>query len=421
LTVYADDAPRRRSARAISRVLPADRATRGLSLAVLINTSGNGLYITAAALFYTRGIGLSISKVGVGLTVAGVIGWSGAIVGGRLADRYGCREVCILLLLAETVSFASLDLVHSVGELIVVAAIATASIQAYAAAQGALIGRVGGRDVVVLRAYQHSVNNLGVALGTGAAGIVIAINTAAAYKVMMLANAASFLGAALMLAIFVPTQSVIPRPSGNSTRAPLRDIGYLSVTAINSVLCLQFLVFTFPLPLWVATHTSAPTWIVSPLLLINTGLIIVLQVRFAKGTQHTDAAARAVRRAGIVLALAMAAYALAAGVSLWLAILVLLAAAILHTIGELWQQSGAFNLSYGLAQEHAIGEYQGIFALGVGVSRVLGPATLIALCLNLGVTGWLALGCLFGLTGLVAPGVIRWADRRRFQLAEAPS
>ena len=101
---------------------------------------------------------------------------------------------------------------------------------------------------------------------------------------------------------------------------------------------------------------------------------------------------------------------------------ILLAAVITHTIGELLQSAGAFGVSYGLAPEAALGEYLGVYGLGIGICRAVAPGILAATCLAHGRSGWLLIGVLFLLSGLASPLLVGWADRdhRRDTAIAAP-
>ena len=87
-----------------------------------------------------------------------------------------------------------------------------------------------------------------------------------------------------------------------------------------------------------------------------------------------------------------------------------------HPIGELWQAAGGFELSFTLAPPHAVGQYQGLFGMGLGLGVTLGPAVLIALCITWGTPGWWVVGGLFAVTGLAVPAVVRWAEREQVQV-----
>lgn len=384
----------------------------------LVNTAGDGLYIAGSALFFTRGLGLPVAKVGLGLTCAGIVGLTAGIPLGRLADRRGPREVLIAIQLVQAAAIGSYVLVgRSLWAFILVATVCIAGMQGADAAKGALVGRLASDDPVGLRALLQSVSNIGISVGTVLAGFALAAGTHLAYQSLMLGDAASFLGGALLL---LPVPRTRPAASTEHEASPsqwlaVRDRPYVALAAANGLMALQYFVLAFAMPLWVIGHTRAPRWLVSPMLLSNTVLIVLLQVRASRTARTAAGGGRAIRRAGVVLAVAMVLYSLASGVGKPTAVLVLLAALVAHSVGELLQSAGAFGVSYGLAPKRALGEYLGVYGLGIGVCRAVAPGVLAATCLAHGRNGWLVLAALFMISGLVTPSLVRWAghDRRR--------
>ena len=93
--------------------VPAPGNLRTLAWATLVNTVGSGLWLAGVALFLTRGVGLSATSVGLGLTIAGLIGLSASVPLGRLADRWDPRSLRAVLQLAQAAVAASYLLVHS--------------------------------------------------------------------------------------------------------------------------------------------------------------------------------------------------------------------------------------------------------------------------------------------------------------------
>jgi hypothetical protein len=164
------------------------------------------------------------------------------------------------------------------------------------------------------------------------------------------------------------------------------------------------------MPLWVIGHTKAPRWLISPMLLTNTALIVLFQVRFSRSAKTPVGGSRAVRRAGVVLGVAMVLYSLASGVGETAAVITLLVAVVAHTVGELLQSAGAFGISYGLATESKLGEYLGVYGLGFGVCRAVAPGVLAATCLAHGSIGWMFLAGAVVLSGLATPPLVHWAQ-----------
>ncbi|MDQ2894071.1 MAG: MFS transporter [Actinomycetota bacterium] len=391
-----------------------NRHTQVLVASTLINTGGDGLYIAGSALFFTKGLGLPVAQVGLALTCAGLLGLTAGIPIGRLADRHSPRDILILIQLVQAAAIGSYVLVgRSLPAFIAVATVVIAGMQGADAAKGALVGQIGRGDPVTLRALMQSVSNIGISAGTVCAGFLIVGGTHFDYQLLMLADAGSFLAAAVLLV-------ALPRVSADGPAATawrgrrwiaLRDRPYLALTTANCVMSLQYFVLAFAMPLWVIGHTSAPRWLISPMLLTNTVLIVVLQVRFSRGAKRPEGAGRSARRAGAVLAVAMILYAAAAGRAETAAIALLLAAVMAHSVGELLQSSGSFGISYGLAARDALGEYLGVYGLGMGICRAVAPAILAFTCLQHGTVGWIALAVGFGISGLATPALVRWAGR----------
>ncbi|MEV5834903.1 MFS transporter [Nocardia sp. NPDC052112] len=398
---------------------------RTLACAILITAIGNGLYLAGAVLFLTRSVGLSGTEVGTGLTIAGVTGLGAGPAMGHLADRFGAREVYLVTLSAEALATGSLALVHSFAAFVVVAAVVGSAEQGSRAVRGALIARVGGPERARLRGYLRSVTNIGVALGAAGAGLAIRSDTRTAYLALILVDAASFLLTALIIAR-IPRQSPPPRSDrdrdrdrDHSVRPSRSDLPFLAVTAVYGVLSLQYAVLTVALPLWIVTHTAAAAWLVSPLLLTNTALVVCLQVPAGRRVDSIADAIAITRRAAVLLALGCLLFCVSGAVSPVFAALALTLAVTVHTLGEIGQAAGEFEVSFALAPAHAQGRYQGIFGMGTGVFIAAAPALLSVICIDRGPAGWILLGGILLTAGVCSGPITRWAQRRAAHLIDA--
>jgi hypothetical protein len=145
------------------------------------------------------------------------------------------------------------------------------------------------------------------------------------------------------------------------------------------------------LPLWIVYHTRAPRWWVSVLLIINTMMVITLQVRTSRGSGDVVRAAQTFLRSGVMVAVACVLYSFAAGVDPVVACVVLVLAMVAHTLGELYSSGASWGIGYGLARQDLQGQYQGAFSLGWGISGVIGPSIVAATAISLGRVGWFIL------------------------------
>ncbi|MFI7667849.1 MFS transporter [Nocardia sp. NPDC049526] len=394
-------------------------AARTLACAVLITAIGNGLYLAGAVLFSTRSVGLSGTDVGIGLTIAGVTGLGAGPVVGHLADRFGAREIYLVTLIAEALATGSLLLVHGFVVFVVVAAAVGIAEQGSRAVRGALIARIGGAARARLRGYLRSVTNIGVAIGAAGAGLAIRFDTRTAYSVLILVDAASFLLTALVVAR-IPRQPPLCRTDRDRSVGPGRlDLPFLAVTGVYGVLSLQYAVLTVALPLWIVTHTAAPAWLVSPLLLTNTLLVVFLQVRAGRRVGSIADGITITRQAAVLLALGCVLFCVSGTGSPVFAAFVLILAVAVHTLGEIGHAAGEFELSFALAPDHAQGRYQGIFGMGTGVFVAAAPALLSVVCIDSGQAGWVLLGGIFLTAGLCTGPIARWAQRSAAHLVDA--
>ncbi|MEV5844059.1 MFS transporter [Streptomyces sp. NPDC051985] len=405
----------RRRRRTPTALLPPPGEPRLLALSWLVKTIGSGLYLTTSTLFFTRVVGLPVGRVATGLSVAGIVALAGAVPLGRLADRYGPRRTYTALLGVQFATMAGLAFVRTFWAFLALILVFLLAEQGSSAARGALVATVGeGAERVRIRACLRVVTNVGVTIGAAASALVIQADSPAGYRALLWATALTYPGAALPLRRLKATAAVVRGEKGaertGSGWAVLRDGRYAAVTAICGVLSLQAQVLSFAVPLWVLRHTEAPRALVSGIVAVNTVMVICLQIRFSRGAEDDERAARLCRRSGIALLAACALISLTAGLGGWSATALLLLFAAALTLGELWLSAASFGLSFSLAPAGLHGQYQGFFSLGRGAATALAPGLLAFLCLGAHTTtGWLALGALFAAAGTVAP----WAIRRR--------
>lgn len=395
--------------------LPPRGAPRRLAFATLVNTAGSGLYLPASALYFTRVVGLSVGQLASGLAVAGACGLASVLGIGYLCDRIGARKVYCFLLLAQAAMMAAFTVARSFEAFLVLAIVYTAADRGAVAARGALIAGIGeeGEDRVTLRAYLRSLTNVGISAGAGVAAIGLAVGTTAAYTAIIALNAATFLVTVVILAGGSwPAGPARAGEERHSWLLALRDRPYIGMVLALSVLALHIDILTFAVPLWITDHTDAPTWTIAVVVIVNTALVVVLQVRASRGTAEPRVAARAGRRAGFFLLAAVVALGAAASVPLGLALVLLAAFAVTFTLGEILCSAAAWGLSFARAPDNAHGQYQALLALGQAGARAVSPALIAVLCLTHGITGWALLGLLFAAAGVAIEPASRWAERR---------
>jgi MFS family permease len=375
--------------------LPARGPARTFVWVSLFDSTGTGLYVAAAAVYFVRVIGLSTAQVGLGLGVAAVAGFVTTVPIGLAADRYGPHRTLIALQIWLAATFTALAFVHGFVLFVVVCSLVSMADRSISPTIQAIVANLGGGDhQVSTMATLRSVRNVGYSLGALLAGVLVSTGTWG-LRGVLLGNAASYVLAAALL-----TRLRISDRPGTRRTAPLAalrrtfDRRFLMVTGLNGVLALHMTLLTVALPLWVLGHTKAPVVLVPILFVVNTALAVALQVRFARGDANVQRGVQTFRRAAVALVLCCATLAAAAMADRWAAAALLVVATVMLTAGELWQAVSGWDLPMRYAPEGRRGEYLAVFSLGVTAQGILGPV-LVAALLGLGTIGWLVIGGLF--------------------------
>ncbi|HEY0530558.1 MAG TPA: MFS transporter [Actinoplanes sp.] len=376
---------------------------KALIVSTTTGSIAKGLMFSISSLYFTQVVGLRPAVVGAGLTVAGVAGMAASLAAGYLADRFGARRILLGATLAQGAALAAYGICRGMTAFLLVACVAVGAQGAQRTAQVTLLARAfQGAERANARARLRVATNVFVAVGSAAAAGPLTLGTKLAYEAAMLAAAALVLCSLLALRT-LPVVVVVARLA--SLGPPLRDRRYLAVAALNGVITIQFGVLTVGLPLWVTGHTRAPAATVALLLVLNTALVALGQVRFTRRITDVRSAGRAVFRAVVLLLTACLLYAAAASGNAAAAACVLVPAVVAHSFGEILSEAGGWQLAFDLADPRDAGAYQGISQTGFALGTALAPATVTATAITHGTPGWIVLGALFLAAGAATAGI----------------
>ncbi|WP_175472426.1 MFS transporter [Curtobacterium sp. MCBA15_009] len=398
-----------------------DATLRRLLIVTLVDTLGRGAFFTLTTLYLTTVVGIAPVAVGLGLTVAGAVGVAASLVFGHLADRFSSRRMLVWLHLVQGLALVGYVLVHDLPTLVLTASIALFAQQGGSSVRSAAVGRAfPGAERVRVRATMRTVTNIGIGVGTAVAAIPLAIGTGEAYRVSMVAAGVLFVTSAFLV-LGLPASRTDAAPAGRTDtgtivvqpldgRSPYRDVRFLVVTALTGVFGIQFGLFEVAVPLWVVQHTVAPDVLVSPLLLVNTVAVVLLQVRMSRGTDSVAGAGRVMRHAGWLMALACLLWAAAGWVHgddwrpVAIAAGVLVLAAVVHSLAEITSSAAGWALSFELAPADRVGAYQGVYGTGYALGAMVAPTVVTVTAIDLGTPGWavLAVGFLAAALGITA-------------------
>jgi MFS family permease len=379
-----------------------------LVLVGLIDSTGTGLFIAGAAVFYTRGAGLSIAEVGIGLTVAGLCGLVALTPLGMLADRIGPRPAAVLLHFWRAAGFFAYAFVDDFATFLIVACLVGIPARAVDPVNQMYVDRHIGKELRtrVMAAFRV-VANVGFTLGALLATLIIAIGTRPAFLAIVIGDALTFVLAGILLAKVPLTADYTPtRRTVRGWPTSLRQGRFLAVAALHSVFVLHIPLLSIGIPLWATQHTTAPPLIIGPLIVLNTILVILLQVRFSRGTETREGGVRALRLASLSLAGCAAVVAFASETGTAATVVLLVAGMVLLTFGELFQVAGGVSVSYDLAPRDRQGEYLAVFSLGTAAMYMVGPLLVTIGVVERGTFAWLGLAAVFLVAGFfIRPAV----------------
>jgi MFS family permease len=391
----------------ISRVIPPDSLRRKLIAIRLAESIGKGVFLSGSVLYFTLHVGLSAAQVGLGLSAAGFSALVSSVVFGMVADRMSRRRLLALLFLTLAVGFGLYALVDTAVAFFALVICVGFVEYGTSPAMSALMGTLVPPDERVrLKAMMRSVFNIGFSVGIGVAS---AAALSPDLLVVIPLTTAVLMVVAATLVTRLPEGERNAIPAGLKRFAAVRDLPFLGVIAVSAVLASHVTIVLVTLPLWALSRTSLPHFVVPLMLIVNTVFVILFQVRASKGAETVAGASRVARRSGYWLAggcLVVALTALTDNLVLLTAAVVV--AVLVLSTAEIMQSASAWGLGFGLAPDHAQGEYLGAFDLHVIIQNIVGPAILAGVVVASGLWGWLVIAAAV----LVAAAVISPAARR---------
>ena len=332
---------------------PGGRDARIMLLAQLLDRTGSGVWGASSVLFFTFVVGLDARRLGVLLGAAGVAGIAGSPLAGRLAGRFPVRSLLIGCHLLRLGTVCLLLVFTRFDALLPVVAATYVGDRAAKTLEMLFATRVAGERRSTYQALSRSSANAGYALGAGIAAIGLAVGTRDAYDALILGDALSFLVAAALVwrtrepagrerVTLVPGRSATE--VGPGTPSPWRDRGYLRFVLLDIPMNLDDSVLNIGLPLWLVNRTAAPHAFVPVFLVINTVLVVVLQMRVSAKVNRPRQAAGAAILYGLTMLVCCAVLAASTGGGAWAASIALLAAATLVTMAELLRSVSSWEL-----------------------------------------------------------------------------
>lgn len=384
----------------------------------LIDSVGTGLYIAGSVIFFTQKVKLSAGQVGLGLSIASVVGLAGVVPSGWVAQRFGTWGTLLGFNIWRMIGFTSYIFVHSFAQFLVLVCLLSIPEQSVSPLTQHLVEQVvGPGDRTLMMGKIRTTYNVGFTLGAPLSGLAVALNTAAGYNSLMLGDAFTYIFAAIMLYRLRGLADLGSEMTGLADQAKrfsidaLRSGRYMGAAAVNGVMSLHMCILSVAIPLWVTLHTHVPRYAVGPLLVINTALVIPLQVPASALANSIGRSIGMMRAAGLGLAACCLLLAAAARLPLVPALAALAGAVAFLTLAEVAQSAGGWTLSYEMAPTAARAQCLTTFGLSTSAQFVVGPLLLADAVIGHGSLGWIGLAAVFLVFTLALPAMSKgWRE-----------
>jgi hypothetical protein len=376
--------------------VPRGPGQRRLLAASFADALGTGLFLPLSVIYLTRIVGLSPTRVGLGLTIAGFLAIAASPLSGALLGRFDARKVVLGCFAASAAGFVAYIGVGSFASFLGVAIVIQFASRMERPATAVLaLGVTPRPGQVDALAWQYSLRNLGYGVGGLLAALALLAHGKTPFVVLLAANAASYVVAGLLV-LQLPAVRPPERADRDAAgyREVIRDRGYLGLALLNVIMALHDSLLLVAMPLWIVTRTKAPLPLTGLLFALNTVLVVLLQVRTTRNIAARGGIARGYRTAAVSFLVACGAFAAAAGAPVFMAIVLLVVALGALTSAELVTSAGEWFISVQLAPARLRERYVSVFKTSMAVQQAAGPLLVTTALAGWGRLGWLALAAL---------------------------
>ena len=396
-----------------------------LLVALGVDNLGSGSFLPVTLLYVTRVVGLPLAVAGTVVAAGTVAGLGVPVVAGRLTDRVGPLRVVVSAEVLQALGAIAYLAARGTAEVAVAAALLGAGQQLFYSSLFALIADVAGdgpkdRPFAVAGMIRSACFSVGGLITGG----LLTLAGPVGYRVAVVADAASFVVCALLLAVLVRVRRPVHRDPGRSpgrglerrgagvgadvrTRpgGPLSDRPFLALIVAISLVTLAGDFFLSGMSVYVLGELHSRPWLPGAALAVSAGMSgagATVALRATRGLRRTTAIALGAWLYVAWCGACLAALAVPPG---WRPAELLAATVVMGTAGLLLQRANA--LAEAVAPTAVRGRYLAAFQYAFTVAGVIAPA-LVALYSVAVWLPWLLVGACAAMSAVV----LRWLAPR---------
>jgi MFS family permease len=393
-----------------------------LNAGMAVNSVGNGLVVPFLLIYLHNVRGFSLAEAGLVPTVHFATALVFGVAAGATFDRVGGRATAATALVLLAVGFGLFPLVREVWHAVALAAVAGAGRGAFWPSYSGLLAAVTPNELrPSAYAVQRVGGNLGLALGSLLAGLIVVVSEPETFTIIFLLNAATCVAFAATLPLVPAVGTGTRERAAGTYRDVVRDRTFLALIAVNfAFVTVGVALLNSVLPLFAKNDVGVGERVIGAIFVVNTIAIVLAQfpvTRLLEGRRRMPALAVMGATWALSWLLALA----AAGTSrIWLGATFLLVAATVFALGECIHGVVQGPLVSDLAPAELRGRYMAAWLTTAQLGFALGPALgAVALSASPAVL-WLGAAAVCTLCGLAAlaveeglPAMLRRSPRAR--------
>jgi MFS family permease len=307
--------------------------------ALAIDAVGSGIWMPLSMLYFLHQTSLGLVRLGLAMTIANTVVIPVVPVIGSLVDRVGPRRVMQAGNAGAAVAFVLYPFAHSLWSVTLLVLCATATRSAFWGALGPMVTQItrpGEREIWF--GFLQAMRNAGYGVGGVLAAVALTVGTGAAFQAVVLANAASYVVAFVLMLGVAGGARAARGPEAREARAgwwvAFADRGYRMLIAVIFCYALTETTLNVTMPVYFVDTLGLPGWVPGTVFVINTVMIGVgqgLVVRSMTGAVRRRVLLTAITFSAVSFVLMYAAHAL----SVVTVVVVVLLAAVVYTLGEM--------------------------------------------------------------------------------------
>ncbi len=355
--------------------IAATEGSGSLLIALCVNAFGAGMFYPFALLYFTMTTSLSIGRIGLILTVATLITLVVTPVTGALVDRLGSRRLVGSSQVLEATGFAVYLFVSSAATLFIASLLVTSATRMFYASFSTMIAeREEGADRDRWYGLVGVAQSLAASVSGFLASLIIASIGLPGFRAVIALNASCLLISAILLRRVPPTRrTVLSESRANGYRSVLGDVAFVRIVASNTLFILCSMLPGLGLAIYVTDALHAPLWTVGALGIVQTSLVVGLQMRVIRSVERMRRT-QVMQLGGAVWVVACLLFAGAGALPASPIVPYLFLSVTCFTIAQMLYVPTARSLAASLGPATLQGRYVAMYEFSWGLAGALGPA-----------------------------------------------